>query len=69
MKALTPIQQRVLDFIVTFLHDKKYPPTTREISEALGYKSQTSAIGHMRALVKKGAIKREIASARAITIL
>lgn len=69
MDTLTDMQTRVLAFLKEFQAKHQYPPTGREISEHFGLKSQTSAMKYLKALTKKGLIKRETASARAITIL
>jgi repressor LexA len=44
----------VLEFIKKFTKENKYPPTRREISNELGYKSTNAASDHLRALEKKG---------------
>ena len=66
MNALTDRQQQLLDF----LHDEHrrcgIMPSTREIQEHFGFASQTAAVSHLRALEKKGVIKRRPGKARAL---
>jgi repressor LexA len=44
------------------------PPTTREIQAHFGFQSQTAAMNHLRALQKKGAIKKLPGKARAAIV-
>lgn len=69
MSDLTEKQQEVLDYIALFIMEKKFPPTTREIADAMGFASQTAALNHMKALQKKGKIDWTANQARTITIL
>ena len=39
---LTPRQRRILDFIAETVRDRGYPPTVREIGEAVGLTSSSS---------------------------
>lgn len=43
-------------------------PTTREIQEHFGFASQTAAMGHLRALERKGLIVRHPNKARAVVL-
>jgi len=40
--SITPRQQRILDFIAETVRDRGYPPTVREIGEAVGLTSSSS---------------------------
>ncbi|MEO5621808.1 MAG: transcriptional repressor LexA [Dokdonella sp.] len=55
---LTLNQQRVLDCITRHLQQHERAPTLREISEALGLSSHSSAQDYVEALVRKGALER-----------
>jgi len=55
---LTPNQQRALDCIERHLHEHDVAPTLREIAEALGLSSHSSAQDYVEALVRKGALQR-----------
>lgn len=54
---LTPRQRDVLDFIESYLEEKKYPPTMAEIAAGIGIASKSVALFHLRALEAKGAIE------------
>ena len=54
--TLTPAQQRVLDFVQSFIREKGYPPTRKEISASLGFSSGNSAECHLKALARQGVI-------------
>lgn len=68
-KALTKKQAKVLQFLKDYREANSYMPTSREISEAFGFASQTAAMGYLNVLEKKGYIRRKPNAARAITII
>lgn len=57
-KGLTDRQQEVFNFIVTYIEEKGYPPTIREMQEGLGIGSLRGVTIHLDALHKKGYIER-----------
>ena len=65
---LTKRQQEVFDFIRELITDRGYGPTIREICEEFGFASPNGAMGHPRALVKKGVITRTANSSRSIEL-
>ena len=67
MEPLTGRQQKVLDFIRKHQRKTGFPPTSREIQTQFGFRSQTAAMNHLRALERKGAIQRTPGKARALT--
>jgi repressor LexA len=67
MEPLTGRQQKVLDFIRKHHRKTGFPPTSREIQSQFGFRSQTAAMNHLRALERKGAIQRTPGKARALT--
>ncbi len=67
-KELTKRQQQVLDFIVDYTRDSGYPPTVREMAEAFSMSSK-GAYDHLKAIEKKGYIRRDPAKPRAIELL
>lgn len=69
MTAITPAQQRTLDFIRAFIAEKGYPPTRNEIRTAFGYSSANSVESHLNYLVKSKAIELIPNIARGIKIL
>jgi len=69
VRQLTERQREILDFITDKIENRGYGPTVREIGEAFGIKSPNGVMCHLKALEKKGLIKREEHSARAIQIM
>ena len=57
-KGLTDRQQEVFNFIVTYIEEKGYPPTIREMQMGLGIGSLRGVTIHLDALGKKGFIAR-----------
>jgi repressor LexA len=55
---LSPRQRDVLDFISSTLAHRQVPPTYREIGDALGIASTNGVADHVKALIKKGYIKK-----------
>lgn len=64
--ALTARQQLVLDYIITHIATHGYPPTYREIGDALKIKSTNAVNDHISALERKGKITRDFAKSRAL---
>jgi len=62
-------QQLILDFLKQEILSKGYPPSVREIGEAVGLKSTSTVHGHLERLEKKGVIRRDPTKPRAIEIL
>ncbi len=69
MPTYTAKQHEVLDFVRQSLEDRGIAPTLEEIAEALGGTSRVTALTHLRALEKKGAIRRRARESRAIEVL
>jgi SOS-response transcriptional repressor LexA len=68
-KPLTGQQQRVLAFVREFLEENGFPPTFREIGDAIGLASVNAVRGHLFALEKKGYITKTPDKARSIQIV
>src|SRR5438105_8214926 len=66
---LTPRQKEIYDFIRLKIESRGYGPTVREIGLHFGIKSPNGVMCHLKALEKKGLIKREGFSARAIELI
>jgi repressor LexA len=64
MSRLTTRQEEVLNFIRKQQQKTGYPPSSREIQSFFGFQSQTAAMNHLRALERKGAIRRTPGKAR-----
>ncbi len=67
-KELTNRQREIFEYIKQASKEKGYPPSVREIGEAVGLKSSSSVQSHLNALVKKGYLTRSSSSARALSI-
>lgn len=65
-EALTKRQKQVLDFITSSINDRGYPPTLREIGEHFGIRSTNGVNDHLKALEKKGHLRREDLKSRAM---
>lgn len=57
-KPLSDRQQQALVFIRDYVRDQGMPPTLREIADALGFSSHSSAQTCIESLVRKGALER-----------
>ncbi|SKC73234.1 transcriptional repressor LexA [Maledivibacter halophilus] len=66
---LTKKQSRILEFIRSEVNSKGYPPSVREICQAVGLKSTSTVHGHLGRLEKKGYIRRDPTKPRAIEVL
>jgi repressor LexA len=55
---MTERQEQILDFIRLFQREKGVPPSSREIQRKFRFSSQTTVIGHLRALANKGQIEQ-----------
>lgn len=69
MSKLSNRQQAIIDFIRREVKDKGYPPSVREIGEAVGLASSSTVHGHLARLEKKGLIRRDPTKPRAIELL
>lgn len=62
-------QARILAFIKQEIQEKGYPPSVREICDAVGLKSTSTVHGHLTRLEKKGLLHRDTMKPRAIEVL
>jgi len=69
LSKLSSRQRAILDFIKKEVKEKGYPPSVREIGEAVGLASSSTVHGHLSRLEKKGLIRRDPTKPRAIEIL
>ncbi|MBM7603214.1 transcriptional repressor LexA [Metabacillus litoralis] len=69
MTKLSKRQQDILTFIKDEVQKKGYPPSVREIGEAVGLASSSTVHGHLARLESKGLIRRDPTKPRAIEIL
>lgn len=66
---ITAKQQEILQYIKSEIINKGYPPSVREICEAVHLKSTSSVHANLEILEKKGFIRRDPTKPRAIKIL
>ena len=66
--SITPRQQRILDFIAETVRDRGYPPTVREIGEAVGLTSSSSVHAQLANLERKGLLHKDPTKPRAMTL-
>lgn len=69
MQGLTKRQEQTLDFIRDSIRDRGYPPTLREIGEHMGIRSTNGVNDHLRALERKGYLRREDMKSRALRLV
>jgi repressor LexA len=68
MDEITPRQQRILEFIRQTVEDRGYPPTVREIGEAVGLTSSSSVHAQLANLQRKGRLRKDATKPRAIEV-
>ncbi len=68
MQDLTPRQRQVLEFIDAEVRHRGYPPSVREIGEAVGLSSSSTVHAHLAALQDKGYLRRDPTKPRAIEV-
>src|SRR6478609_10251939 len=65
---LTPRQRQIWDFLVDYGDRHGYPPTVREIGEAVGLASPSTVHAHLANLERAGLIKRDPTKPRALEL-
>src|SRR5438477_3216085 len=69
MQGLTHRQQMVLEYIRRSITDRGFPPTLREIGAFMGIRSTNGVNDHLRALERKGYLRREDMKSRALRVV
>ncbi|SDB89700.1 SOS-response transcriptional repressor, LexA [Pelagirhabdus alkalitolerans] len=69
MHSLSKRQEAILTYIKEQVMLKGYPPSVREIGEAVGLASSSTVHGHLARLEKKGFIRRDPTKPRAIEVI
>ena len=69
MEGLTERQRAILSFIQAEIRRKGYPPSVREIGEAVGLSSSSTVHAHLSHLEEMGYIRRDPSKPRAIEVL
>ena len=65
---LTGRQQEIWKFLTDYVDEHGYPPTVREIGEAVGLASPSTVHAHLANLERAGLIKRDPAKPRALEL-
>lgn len=68
MAELSKMQQQIYDFLVSYIRSRGYPPSVREIGEAVGLKSPSTVHFHLKHLEEAGVIEKGAGKGRAITL-
>jgi repressor LexA len=66
---LTTRQREILDFISATVHDRGYPPSVREIGDAVGLSSPSTVHSHLSSLANGGFIRKDPSKPRAIEVI
>lgn len=67
--SLTNRQREILDLITAAVSERGYPPTVREIGDAVGLSSPSSVHSHLSTLASEGFIRRDPTKPRAIEVV
>lgn len=68
-EGLTDKQRKILECILRHTRECGYPPTVREIGDAVGLRSSSSVHFHLRRLEREGLISRDAVLTRAIRVV
>lgn len=68
MAELSNMQQRIYTYIASCIREQGYPPSVREIGEAVGLKSPSTVHFHLKHLEEAGVIAKGAGKGRAITL-
>jgi repressor LexA len=68
MDNVTARQQRILDYIQRTVTERGYPPTVREIGEAVGLTSSSSVHAQLANLQRQGLVRRDPSKPRAMEL-
>jgi len=68
-QKLTTRQQQIFDFIKRYTSDKGYPPTVRDIGQAIGLTSSSTVHAHLANLERLGLLRRDPTKPRAMEVL
>lgn len=66
--VLTGKRREILEFIAEHLRDRGYPPSVREIGEAVGLTSSSTVHSHLATLQRLGFLRRDPTKPRAIEV-
>jgi repressor LexA len=67
--VLSVRQQGILDYILSTVRERGYPPSVREIGDAVGLSSPSTVHSHLSTLVREGFLRRDPTKPRAIEVI
>lgn len=67
-RALSGKRRQILEFIAEQVRSRGYPPSVREIGEAVGLTSSSTVHAHLRVLQQEGYLQRDPSKPRAIMV-
>ena len=68
MKKIEQKINQVYNFTVEYIRENGFPPSVREICQAVGFKSTSSVHGYLRELEKEGLLRRDATKPRAMEL-
>ena len=68
MAELSKMQKKIYEYIASCIREQGYPPSVREIGEAVGLKSPSTVHFHLKHLEEAGVIEKGAGKGRAITL-
>lgn len=69
MKAISPKRKQILDFIASFIQQKGYAPSVRDVVKGCGISSPSIAQYHLNVLEREGYIRRDREISRSIGLV
>ena len=69
VEGLTDRQRQILEYVAEKVAERGYPPSVREVCDALGLASSSTVHSHLQALQRKGYLKIDPTKPRAIEVL
>jgi len=69
LSELTERQNKILDYIKYVTRVRNYPPSVREIGEAVGLSSSSTVHNHLNQLERRGLIKRDPSKSRTVQLV
>ena len=69
MQSLSKMQQKIYDYLVSCIRGQGYPPSVREIGEAVGLRSPSTVHFHLKHLAEMGYIEIGAGKGRAISLV
>src|SRR5664280_1835566 len=68
-RLLTPRQREIWDYLLVYVEKHGYPPTVREIGQAVGLASPSTVHAHLANLERAGLLKRDPTKPRALELI